>query len=97
MRWKRKVQEGVESRGGLKIENQGGEGRGAEESLWGGTRARNEACVCVCGGEMCRQGLVSGLLSDSGVNNTLGPLCVCWVGGGLLVSVSRWLRVSSAP
>ena len=27
------VKKGVESRGGLKIENQGGEGRGAEESL----------------------------------------------------------------
>lgn len=34
--------------------------------------------LCVCVGEMCRQGLVSGLLSDSGVNNTLSLLlCVC--------------------
>lgn len=40
---------------------------------------RNEAaCVwrlSACVGEMCRQGLVSGPLSDSGVNNTLGLLC----------------------
>ena len=43
---------------------------------------RQSVCVlrvslCVCVGEMCRQGLVSGLLSDSGVNNTLSLLCVC--------------------
>lgn len=39
-------------------------------------------CVCVvsyrvCVGEMCMQGLVTGLLSDSGVNNVGSSLCVC--------------------
>lgn len=63
----------------------------------------------MCVGGMCRQALVSGLHSDSGVNNTLGlqyySVCVrektresivkWWVGVGLVVYVSRWLRVCS--
>lgn len=58
------------------------------------------------------QGLVTGLLSDSGVNNVGSSLCVCerererprgrestakcWVGVGLDIYVSGWLRASSA-
>lgn len=53
-----------------------------EFALWGGMRVKKTMCVCVvsyrvCVGEMCMQGLVTGLLSDSGVNNVGSSLCVC--------------------
>jgi len=72
-------QRGVKNR---KIEEVKGEE--SEKSLV----CKGVGAECVCGGggyvsvsvgEMSRQGLVSGLLSDSGVNNTL-RVCVCVLG-----------------
>lgn len=77
------TKEGGEQRGVQKrVWRQKRERNWREFALWGGMRVKNTMCVCVvsyrvCVGEMCMQGLVTGLLSDSGVNNVGSSLCVC--------------------